>query len=64
MLSLIWREGQSTSSERAQSRRGTACLVGDGLGVRPPLGDNPHGGGASTNGRAGEAEGVHGELRG
>lgn len=34
-------------------------LVRDSLSVGSPLGNNPHGGGAGADGRAGDAEGVH-----
>lgn len=41
---------------------GDADLVGDGLGVRPPLEGDPRNGGTGPEGCAGEAEGVHGRL--
>lgn len=37
-------------------------LVGNGLGVASALGSHAHGNGASTDGRAGNAEGVHDGL--
>lgn len=39
-----------------------ACLVGNGLGVGSPLEGNSDGGRASSESRAGEAEGVHDGL--
>lgn len=39
-----------------------ADLVGDGLGVRPPLEGDSRDGGTGPKGCAGEAEGVHGGL--
>lgn len=39
-------------------------LVGNGLSVASTLGNHAHGNGAGTDGRAGNAEGVHDGLAG
>lgn len=47
-----------------RQRQAQLDLVGDGLGVASALVGHAHGNGASTNGRAGNAKGVHEGLAG
>lgn len=56
--------GKGVSYASCGFRRFAFYLVGDGLGVRSPLGNSSEGCRASSNSRTGEAEGVHDELRG
>ena len=69
-LSLIYNGGKKKLSAEgidANTRdafSGFACLVRDGLGVRPPLDGDSEGSRASPESCAGEAEGVHGGLMG